>query len=100
MPSADTDLAAVFRAMERARAQPGLAVADWGVATMTLEEVFVKIARGIGAAGGGSSEVAVDGGWSSGQDGGAAEEVQQPLTASSADCTTAAEEKGEWRQVA
>lgn len=37
----------MFEAMEKAKAS--FTVLDWGVANATLEEVFIKFARSIGA---------------------------------------------------
>ncbi|KXZ51666.1 hypothetical protein GPECTOR_11g119 [Gonium pectorale] len=47
LPTADVSLAGVFDAMATAKGQ--MAVLDWGVANATLEEVFIKFARQIGA---------------------------------------------------
>ena len=47
IPADDTDLADVFQKMERARDELG--IVDWAVANMTLEEVFIKLSRAIGA---------------------------------------------------
>ncbi|KAG2437860.1 hypothetical protein HXX76_005478 [Chlamydomonas incerta] len=47
LPHADVSLAGVFGAM--AGAKTTMQVLDWGVANATLEEVFIKFARAIGA---------------------------------------------------
>jgi hypothetical protein len=47
LPTSEVSLAAVFGAMAEAKQQ--LQVLDWGVANATLEEVFIKFARQIGA---------------------------------------------------
>ncbi|EFJ52407.1 hypothetical protein VOLCADRAFT_79211 [Volvox carteri f. nagariensis] len=47
LPTADVSLSAVFDAMATAKTQ--MQVLDWGVANATLEEVFIKFARQIGA---------------------------------------------------
>lgn len=47
LPTSEVSLAAVFGAMGEAKQQ--LQVLDWGVANATLEEVFIKFARQIGA---------------------------------------------------
>ncbi|KAG2425810.1 hypothetical protein HXX76_013435 [Chlamydomonas incerta] len=47
LPTADVSLARVFDAMATAKTQ--MQVLDWGVANATLEEVFIKFAREIGA---------------------------------------------------
>ncbi|GIL71728.1 hypothetical protein Vretimale_837 [Volvox reticuliferus] len=47
LPTTDVSLAAVFDAMATAKTQ--MQVLDWGVANATLEEVFIKFARQIGA---------------------------------------------------
>jgi hypothetical protein len=44
-------LSQVFKGMEHFKAERE--VLDWGVANATLEEVFIKFARSIGAEGGG-----------------------------------------------
>ena len=44
------NLAAVFAAVQRARAD--LRILDWGISTPSLEEIFIKFARSIGAEGG------------------------------------------------
>jgi len=50
LPTEEVSLSAVFEAMEGAGG--GLTVMDWGVANATLEEVFIKFAKSIGAEGG------------------------------------------------
>ncbi|GAB4824041.1 hypothetical protein N2152v2_011087 [Parachlorella kessleri] len=52
LPCSQVSLSAVFAGMEAATAE-GLRVLDWGVANATLEEVFIKFAKSIGAEGGG-----------------------------------------------
>jgi ABC-type multidrug transport system ATPase subunit len=47
LPLAGAPLAQVFAALTRA--PPALGIVHWGVANMTLEEVFIKLARDIGA---------------------------------------------------
>jgi ABC-type multidrug transport system ATPase subunit len=47
LPTAAASLAHVFAALTRA--PPALGIVHWGVANMTLEEVFIKLARDIGA---------------------------------------------------
>ena len=47
LPQADVSLAGVFAAMAGAKAS--MQVLDWGVANATMEEVFIKFARAIGA---------------------------------------------------
>ncbi|GIL45991.1 hypothetical protein Vafri_3095 [Volvox africanus] len=47
LPTADVSLGGVFDAMATAKTQ--MQVLDWGVANATLEEVFIKFARQIGA---------------------------------------------------
>jgi ABC-type multidrug transport system ATPase subunit len=49
LPTAEVSLSQVFATMERAKGS--LNVLDWGVANATLEEVFIKFARQIGAEG-------------------------------------------------
>ncbi len=51
LPVEEVTLAAVFEAMETATAGV-LQVLDWGIANATLEEVFIKFAKSIGAEGG------------------------------------------------
>ena len=41
--------AQVFTTMEEAQQRSSLQILDWGVANATLEEVFIKFARSIGA---------------------------------------------------
>ncbi|WIA37022.1 hypothetical protein OEZ86_014006 [Tetradesmus obliquus] len=48
LPTAEVSLSRVFATMAGSRAA-GLAVLDWGVANATLEEVFIRFARAIGA---------------------------------------------------
>lgn len=48
LPVTDVTLSAVFEAVAAAK-DSGLRVLDWGVANATLEEVFIKFARQIGA---------------------------------------------------
>ena len=45
----DCCVAQVFTTMEQAQRQSSLQILDWGVANATLEEVFIKFARSIGA---------------------------------------------------
>jgi ABC-type multidrug transport system ATPase subunit len=53
LPVGEVSLSGVFEAMEAAAAAAGgLTVLDWGVANATLEEVFIKFAKSIGAEGG------------------------------------------------
>ena len=52
LPCSQVSLSAVFAGVEAATAE-GLRVLDWGVANATLEEVFIKFAKSIGAEGGG-----------------------------------------------
>jgi ABC-type multidrug transport system ATPase subunit len=52
LPVEQVSLSGVFEAMEGAAAE-GVRVLDWGVANATLEEVFIKFAKSIGAEGGG-----------------------------------------------
>lgn len=47
LPTTDVSLSQVFTAMSLAKQR--LTVLDWGVANATLEEVFIKFARQIGA---------------------------------------------------
>ena len=47
LPLEQTSLASIFTAV-KAR-QEALGIVDWSVANMTLEEVFIKLAREIGA---------------------------------------------------
>jgi ABC-type multidrug transport system ATPase subunit len=47
LPTTDISLSGVFAAM--AAAKPQMQVLDWGVANATLEEVFIKLARHVGA---------------------------------------------------
>ena len=47
LPTSEVSLSQVFKVMATAREQ--LQVLDWGVANATLEEVFIKFARQIGA---------------------------------------------------
>jgi ABC-type multidrug transport system ATPase subunit len=47
LPLAENNLASVFAAVTRRKEE--LDIQDWGVANMTLEEVFIKLAREIGA---------------------------------------------------
>jgi ABC-type multidrug transport system ATPase subunit len=52
LPTSDVTLSGVFAAMAAAKADASaerLDVLDWGVANATLEEVFIKFARSIGA---------------------------------------------------
>ncbi|KAF6264708.1 hypothetical protein COO60DRAFT_1482014 [Scenedesmus sp. NREL 46B-D3] len=48
LPTSEVSLSRVFATMAGSRAA-GLAVLDWGVANATLEEVFIRFARQIGA---------------------------------------------------
>jgi len=48
LPTSEVSLSSVFASMSRAK-ESGLQVLDWGVANATLEEVFIKLARRIGA---------------------------------------------------
>jgi len=50
LPSNEVSLSQVFAAMEHAKASQ--TILDWGVANATLEEVFIKLAREVGAEGG------------------------------------------------
>lgn len=47
LPREDVTLSQVFTAMDEAKKQ--LRILDWAVANATLEEVFIKLARSIGA---------------------------------------------------
>jgi hypothetical protein len=47
VPLAEADLASVFEAVTRRKEVLG--IVDWSIANMTLEEVFIKLAREIGA---------------------------------------------------
>ncbi|KAJ9504599.1 hypothetical protein QJQ45_030495, partial [Haematococcus lacustris] len=47
LPSREVSLSKVFKVM--AEAKQALQVVDWGVANATLEEVFIKLAKGAGA---------------------------------------------------
>jgi hypothetical protein len=47
LPLSEVSLASVFAKVTERKA--ALGVIDWGVANMTLEEVFIKLAREIGA---------------------------------------------------
>jgi hypothetical protein len=52
LPAGEISLSGVFAAMAAAKSDAGphrLRVLDWGVANATLEEVFIKFARSIGA---------------------------------------------------
>eukprot|EP00887_Chlorella_sp_A99_P004767 scaffold4.g4767.t1 len=53
VPVEEVTLAGVFEAMEGAARAGELQIVDWGIANATLEEVFIKFARSIGAEGGG-----------------------------------------------
>lgn len=50
LPAGEVSLAGVFERMEEAKGQ--LQVLDWAVANATLEEVFINLAREVGAKGG------------------------------------------------
>ncbi len=50
LPTTDVSLSQVFEAM--AESKETLGVLDWGVANATLEEVFIRFARQIGATAG------------------------------------------------
>lgn len=50
--TSEASLSTVFGAMERAVKEGEVQVLDWGVANATLEEVFIKFAKSIGAEGG------------------------------------------------
>lgn len=53
IPTSEVSLAEVFESMEGAAGTAGgLTVLDWGVANATLEEVFIRFAKSIGAEGG------------------------------------------------
>ena len=52
MPTTEASLSTVFDAMDRAVKDGEIKVLDWGVANATLEEVFIKFAKSIGAEGG------------------------------------------------
>lgn len=45
LPMADVDLESVFDHMSRVETTKEFTVLDWGVSNVTLEEVFIKIAR-------------------------------------------------------
>ena len=47
LPTSQTDLASIFKAVEIAKRD--MNITDWAVANMTLEEVFIKLSREIGA---------------------------------------------------
>jgi hypothetical protein len=49
MPSQDVTVSGVFEAMAEAKRGGALRVMDWSVLNATLEEVFIKLARQIGA---------------------------------------------------
>jgi ABC-type multidrug transport system ATPase subunit len=49
LPAGSVALSAVFRAMAAAKVAADPPVLDWGVANATLEEVFIRFARQIGA---------------------------------------------------
>ncbi|GBF94154.1 ABC transporter A family [Raphidocelis subcapitata] len=52
LPTEEVSLSSVFAAMAAAKGDAGpdaLTIVDWGVANATLEEVFIKFARSIGA---------------------------------------------------
>lgn len=51
LPKTDVSLSGVFNAMNQAKSSGTLDVLDWGCASATLEEVFIKFARSIGAQG-------------------------------------------------
>lgn len=53
LPTSEVSLSSVFEEMERAIKSEEIKVLDWGVANATLEEVFIKFAKSIGAQGGG-----------------------------------------------
>lgn len=48
LPTSDIALSAVFSKVNAAKAA-GLHVLDWGVSNATLEEVFIKLAKNVGA---------------------------------------------------
>jgi ABC-type multidrug transport system ATPase subunit len=48
LPTSEVTLSQVFSAMNAAKDR-GLAVIDWGVANATLEEVFIRLAKDVGA---------------------------------------------------
>ncbi len=52
LPCNEVSLQRVFEAMDGANGQQGLDILDWGISNATLEEVFLKLARSIGAKGG------------------------------------------------
>ena len=52
VPTTEASLSTVFDAMDRAVKDGEIKVLDWGVANATLEEVFIKFAKSIGAEGG------------------------------------------------
>lgn len=52
LPTCEASLSSVFDAMEGAVKGGEVKVFDWGVANATLEEVFIKFAKSIGAEGG------------------------------------------------
>ena len=52
LPTSEVSLASVFDKMEKAVKDEEVVVLDWGVTNATLEEVFIKFAKSIGAEGG------------------------------------------------
>ena len=52
LPTSEVSLASVFDKMEKAVKNDEVVMQDWGVANATLEEVFIKFAKSIGAEGG------------------------------------------------
>jgi ABC-type multidrug transport system ATPase subunit len=48
LPTSQVSLSGVFKAVNDAKTA-GLTILDWGVANATLEEVFIKLAKNIGA---------------------------------------------------
>lgn len=49
LPTSDISLSGVFEAMYLAQEQKEVHILDWGVANATLEEVFISVARRLGA---------------------------------------------------
>ena len=47
LPTSEASLASVFKGIEASKAE--LDITDWSVCNMTLEEVFIKLSREIGA---------------------------------------------------
>lgn len=52
LPTKEVSLAGIFEMIERINSDKKVTLLDWGVANATLEEVFIKFAKSIGAEGG------------------------------------------------